>query len=127
MQNFGQLSHICQSAQVPQGDLRAKQQQLAGHHYICVIDFASGFYTVEVAEESQPYLCIYTEGVGYHAYAWMPMGIADAPLWFCDLTGRALHDLTTSIQLETFIDNNAIAGEEFTDVLHRLQVFFTHC
>ena len=25
-QNFGQLSRVCQSAQVPQGDLRAKQQ-----------------------------------------------------------------------------------------------------
>ena len=82
---------------------------------------------VEVAEESQPYLCIYTEGVGYHAYAQMPMGIADAPSWFCDLTGRALHNLTTSIQLETFVDDNAIAGEEFMDVLRCLRVFFTRC
>ena len=126
-QNFSQLSRVCQSAQVPQGDLRAKQQWLAGHRYICVVDFASGFYAVEVVEESQPYLCIYTEGVGYHAYARMPMGIADALSWFCDLTGQALHDLTTSIQLETFVDDNAIAGNEFTDVLHRLQVFFTCC
>ena len=86
-QNLSQLNHICQSAQVSQGDLRAKQQRLAGHHYICVANFASEFYAIEVAEESQPYLCIYTEGVGYHAYARMPMGIADAPSWFCDLTG----------------------------------------
>ena len=79
MQNFSQLSRVCQSAQIPQGDLWAKQQHLAGHQYICVIDFALGFYAIEVKEESQPYLCIYTEGIGYHAYIWMPMGIADAP------------------------------------------------
>lgn len=127
MQNFGQLSCICQSAQVPQGDLRAKQQRLADHHYICIIDLASGFYAIEVAEESQPYLCIYTEGIGYHVYARMPMGIADAPLWFCDLTGQVLHDLTTMIQLETFVDDNAIAGGNFTDILYRLWVFLTCC
>jgi transposase InsO family protein len=126
-QNFSQLSRICQSAQVPQGDLRAKQQRLAGYKYICVIDFASGFYAVKVDEDSQPYLCIYTEGVGYHAYARMPMGIADAPSWFCDMTGRALHDLTTKIHLETFVDDNALAGDEFADVLHRLRVFLERC
>ena len=53
----------------------------------------------------------------------MLMGIADAPLWFCDMTGRTLHDLTTKIHLETFVDNNALAGDEFADVLHQLQVF----
>ena len=118
---------MCQSAQVPQGDLQAKQQRLAGHHYICVIDFTSGFYAAEVVEESQPYLCIYMEGIGYHAYTHMPMGIADASSWFCDLTGQALHDLTTSIQLETFVDSNAIAGNDLADVLHRLHVFLVRC
>ena len=92
-----------------------------------MVDFASGFYAIEVEEESQPYLCIYTEGIGYHAYARMPMGIADAPLWFCDMTGRALHDLTTTIQLETFVDDNALAGNDFTNVLQRLRVFFERC
>ena len=67
MQNFGQLSQVCQSAQIPQGDLSAKQQHLAGHQYICIINFASGFYAIEVEEESQLYLCIYMEGIGYHA------------------------------------------------------------
>ena len=126
-QNFGQLSRVCQSAQVPQGDLRAKQQCLAGHQYICVVDFALGFYAIEVEEESQPYLCIYTEGIGYHAYARMPMGIADTPPWFCNMTGRALHDLTTTIQLETFVDDNALAGNDFANVLQCLRVFFERC
>jgi len=94
-QNFSQLSRVCKSAQMPQGDLRAKQQRLAGNCFLCVIDFALGFYTLEVDESSQPYLCIYTESIGYHAYARMPMGIADTPSWFCNTTGRALHDLIT--------------------------------
>lgn len=126
-QNFNQLSQICKVAPLPQGDLHAKQQCLAGHHFICIIDFASGYYALQVAEESQPYLCIYMEGVRYHAYVLMPMGIHDAPSWFCDMTGRALWDLTTQIQLKTFVNNNAIAGDEFTDVLSRLRVFFQRC
>ena len=60
-------------------------------------------------------------------YTRMPMGIADPPSWFCDMTGRALHDLTTKIQLETFVDDNALAGNEFTDVLRWLQMFLERC
>ena len=86
-QNFAQLNKICQMAQMPQGDLRAKQQRLAGYCFICIIDFAAGFYVLEVEEDSQPYLCIYTEGIGYHMYAHMPMGIYNAPSWFCDMVG----------------------------------------
>jgi len=51
-----------------QGDIRTKQQRLAGHEYVCVIDFASGFYVIEVDEDSQLYLCIYTEGRGFECY-----------------------------------------------------------
>jgi len=54
----------------------------------------------------------------------MPMGIADALSWFCNTMGRALHDLITKIQLETFIDDNAIAGNNFSNVLQCLQTFF---
>lgn len=93
--------------------------------YLCY--FASGFYAIEVKEESQPYLYIYTKGIGYHAYACMPMGIADAPSWFCDMIDQALHDLTTTIQLETFVNNNALAGNDFTNILQCLQVFFEWC
>jgi len=124
MQNFSQLSRVCKSAQMPQGDLWVKQQHLAGNHFLCVIDFASGFYALEVDKSSQPYLCIYTEGIRYHAYARMPMGIADALSWFCDTMARALHDLITKIQLEIFVDDNAIAGNNFSNVLQRLQTFF---
>ena len=95
--------------------------------YICVVDFALGFYTIEVKEESQPYLCIYTEGIGYHTYAHMPMGIADAPLWFCDMMGQVLHDLMTTIQLETFVYDNALVGNDFANILQCLRVFFERC
>ena len=96
-QNFTQLNKICQMAQMLQGDLQAKQQRLARHRFICVIDFAAGFYALEVEEDSQPYLCIYTEGIGYHTYARMPMGIYNTPSWFYDMVGRGFHDLLTKL------------------------------
>ena len=126
-QNFAQLNRICQTVQMPQGDLRAKQQRLAGQCFICVIDFAAGFYALEVEEDSQPYLCIYTEGIGYHAYARMPMGIYNAPSWFCDMIGQGFQDLLTKLHLEVFVDDNTMAGDQFTELLGRLHLFFTRC
>lgn len=64
--NFNSVNKVCNLAPIVQGDIQAKQQQMAGHKYICIIDFASGFYAIKVEEEDQPYLCIYTEGRGYH-------------------------------------------------------------
>jgi len=61
-QNFNDINKVSEVAPTPQGDIAAKQQRLAGHEYICILDFAAGFYAIPVEEESQPYLCFYTEG-----------------------------------------------------------------
>lgn len=58
-QNFTKVNKATQVPPVPQGDIRLKQQRLAGHRWISVIDFASGFYAVSVSPESQPYMCFY--------------------------------------------------------------------
>ncbi|KIK78842.1 hypothetical protein PAXRUDRAFT_16657 [Paxillus rubicundulus Ve08.2h10] len=66
--NFSSINRVSKLAPMPQGDIRVKQQCLAGHKYTCVIDFASRFYAIEVDKEDQPYLCIYVEGLGYKCY-----------------------------------------------------------
>jgi len=67
-QNFNDVNKVSEVASTPQGDITSKQQCLAGHKYICVLNFTAGFYAIPVEEESQPYLCFYTEGRGYEAY-----------------------------------------------------------
>lgn len=55
------------------------------------------------------------------------MGISDAPACFTEMTAHVLQDLTTGLGLETFIDNNGLAGDNFKELLHRLHQFFVHC
>lgn len=52
-QNFNEVNCITNIAPMPQGDIRAKQLHLSGHRYVSVFDFASGFYAVEVPQESR--------------------------------------------------------------------------
>jgi hypothetical protein len=104
-----------------------KQQCLAGHEYICVLNFAAGFYAIPVEEESQPYLCFYTEGRGYEAYCCMPMGVHEAPSCFSNLTAQALHDIILKFLLELYVDDGAMAGDNFIELLGRLCIFFEHC
>ena len=46
---------------MPQGDIRAKQQQLSGHRWVSGFDFAAGFYAVSVDHESRPYTAFYED------------------------------------------------------------------
>lgn len=100
---------------------------MAGCNYVCVVDFASGFYAIEVKKDDQPYLCIYTEGRGYHCYCRLPMGILGAPSCFAEMTAHALKDITTELGLETFVDDNGMAGDDFQELLARLRPFFQQC
>ena len=110
-----------------QGDIRAKQQRLAGHEYVCVIDFTAGFYAIEVDKKSQPYLCIYTEGRGFQCYQRMPMGTLGSPACFADLTVQVFKDLVVELGLEMFVDDNGIAGDEFDELLLWLWKFLIWC
>ena len=58
-QNFSQINKVTQVAPMPQGDIRGKQQQLSGHHWVSTFDFAAGFYAVLVDPESRPYTAFY--------------------------------------------------------------------
>ena len=110
-----------------QGDIRAKQQRLAGHEYMCVIDLAAGFYAIEVNKKSQLYLCIYMEGRGFQCYQRMPMSTLGSPACFTDLTVQAFKDLVVELSLETFMDDNGIAGNEFDELLLQLRKFLIRC
>ena len=126
-QNFSKINKVTKVTLMLQGDIRAKQQRLVGHEYVCVIDFAAGFYAIEVDEKSQPYLCIYTEGRGFQCYQRMPMRTLGSPACFADLTAQAFKDLVVELGLETFVDDNRIADNEFEDLLQHLRKFLIQC
>lgn len=114
--NYMELNKVTQVLPMPQGDIQVKQQALCGHCWILMFNFAAGFYTVEIAEESQPYMAFYVKGRGYFIYRHMPFGLTGVPSCFNEVTVKALQGLVgTMIQL--FVDNGAMASDIFPNKL----------
>jgi hypothetical protein len=97
-------------------DIRRKQQNLSGHRWITVFNFANRFYACEIKPEDQPYICFYVEGWGYYAYLRIPFGLTGAPSPFGQMTASALGDLI-GILFELFADDGGLAGDNFETML----------
>ena len=115
-QNFAELNNMTKVPPMPQGDIRLKQQNLSGHRWVTIFDFANGFYACEVEEEDQPYICFYVEGRGYFAYKRMPFGLTGAPSAFGEMTAASLGDMIGTL-LELFVDDGGLAGDVFEVML----------
>ena len=61
-EDFAELNKVTKVPPMPQGDIKLRQQNLSGHRWITVFDFANGFYACEIKLEDQPYVCFYMEG-----------------------------------------------------------------
>ena len=115
-QDFTELNLVTKVPPMPQGDIRLKQQNLSGHRWITVFDFANGFYACEIKPEDQPYICFYVEGRGYYAYQRMPFGLTGGPSAFGQMTATALGDLIGTL-IELFVDDGGQAGDDFNIML----------
>jgi len=124
-QNFSQINKVTQVAPMPQGDIRAKQQHLSGHRWVSTFDFAAGFYTVLVDQESRPYTVFYIEGWGYFWYKRMPFGLTGVPSTFAHMTRQHLYDLLVEEVMELFVDDGGAAANKFSEMMDKLQCIFT--
>jgi transposase InsO family protein len=111
-QDFAELNDVTKVPPMPQGDIRLKQQNLSGHRWLNIFDFANGFYACEIRPEDRPYICFYVEGRGYFCYKRMPFGLTGAPSTFAGMTARALGDLTGRL-FELLVDDGGMAGDDF--------------
>ena len=119
-QDFKEVNKHSKVAPMPQGDIRTKQHCLSGHRYISVIDFASGFYAVEIDQASRPYMAFYVEGLGHFWYIRMPFGLTGAPTAFVGVMAVHLHDLIADETLEIFVDNAGAVADTFNDMMSKL-------
>ena len=92
--------------------IHIKQQKLCGQRWCSVFDFATGFYAVEVHEDTKPYLTFYDECKGFLTYAWMPFGLTGAPTCFNDMTAREMGDLKDKL-FQLFVNDSGMASDEF--------------
>ncbi|VDC01729.1 unnamed protein product [Peniophora sp. CBMAI 1063] len=118
--NYDELNKVTHIPPMPPGDPRSMQQQLSGHRYVSTWDFASGFYAVEVAEESRPYTAFYVEGHGFFWFKRMPFGLTGAPTTFAYVTFKHMHDLITDGTMKLFVDDGGAAEDTFDGMLDKI-------
>uniref|UniRef100_A0A0W0F6W8 Reverse transcriptase domain-containing protein n=1 Tax=Moniliophthora roreri TaxID=221103 RepID=A0A0W0F6W8_MONRR len=123
-QNFAEVNRVTEITPMPQGDIRAKQQALSGHRWLNLIDFASGFYAVDIDPESRPYTAFYVEGKGYFQCAKMPFGLTGAPSTFAHMTATHLHDFIADGTLELFVDDGGSGMDEFEEGIEKSEKIF---
>ena len=61
-QAFHAINAATQIPAFPSGDLKAKQQAVAGKHWVSIIDLAAGYYAIKMDEEAMLYTAFYMEG-----------------------------------------------------------------
>lgn len=123
---FIALNKATQVPPFPQGDLAAKQQQVAGKRWASVMDFASGYYAIAMDEDSKMYTAFCVEGRGFYVYKRMPFGLTGAPTTFCEMLAIGLGEMVNR-DLVAWMDDVCIAGNEFGEKLERLRKFFAKC
>jgi hypothetical protein len=120
-QDFWEVNKHTKVAPMPQGNIHVKQHRLSGHQYISMIDFASGFYVVEIDQQSRPYTTFYIEGLGHFWYVRMLFRLTGAPTVFTMVTTVHLHNLITDEVLELFVDDGGVVANMFTEMMSKLE------
>ncbi|KAF8748682.1 hypothetical protein RHS01_10633 [Rhizoctonia solani] len=126
VQNFATVNRYTQVKPFPMGDLFTKQQAVAGHKYISVMDLHAGFHAIPIAAESVPYTGFHVEGRGYYAYLRMPFGLTSAPTTFCEMVAKAFHGLIGE-DLEVWMDDMAMGADDFDSGIAKLIRIFEKC
>ena len=67
-QAFHAVNAATQIPAFPSGDLKTKQQKVAGKRWASVIDLAAGYYAIKMDKDAIPYTAFYIEGRGYFVY-----------------------------------------------------------
>ncbi|KAF8749003.1 hypothetical protein RHS01_10377 [Rhizoctonia solani] len=126
VQNFATVNRYTQVKPFPMGDLFAKQQAVAGHKYISVMDLHAGFHAIPIAPESVPYTGFHVDGRGYYTYLRMPFGLTSAPTTFCEMVAKAFHGLIGE-DLEVWMDDMAMGANDFESGIAKLTRVLDRC
>jgi hypothetical protein len=98
-------------------------ESLAGAKWFSTLDLASGYWQVEMDDESRPKTAIATKQ-GLFEYSVMPFGLCNAPATFQRLMELVLRGLQWEICL-IYIDDVIVFGADVDSTLHNLKRVFT--
>jgi len=94
--------------------------QLRGAQYFAFLDLASGFWQIEVEENSQKYTAFSTSNGGQYAWRRLPFGVRNAPAVFQRTMDTVLKGLVGKSCL-VYIDDIAIFGKTIDELLDNLE------
>src|SRR6266481_590257 len=125
-QAFHAVNAATQIPAFPSGDLKTKQQAVAGKRWVSIIDLAAGYYAIKMDQDAIPYMAFYVEGRGYFVYLRMLFGLTGAPTTFCEMVAIALDDMINK-ELVNWMDDICMADNDFASKLTKMQKFFNRC
>ncbi|KAJ7231245.1 hypothetical protein C8J57DRAFT_1533873 [Mycena rebaudengoi] len=104
---FPELNKLLKTVPMLQGNIHDKQCRLSGHRYMSIYDFMSGFFTLAIHDEVQPYIVIYIPGGFFrlHAHA----------VWT---------DRHPDMIMELFVDNGGSVVDTFDGMMGKLETIF---
>ena len=88
-----------------------------------VMDLASGYFQMEIEEESRKYTGIIIPGQRIFQYRKCPFGLASAPMAFLSMIRHVLRDLEGSRTL-VYMDDLLFANKTFSGLLEDMKIVF---
>ena len=85
-------------------------EQLFGAEWFSTLDLKSGYWQVELTEESKPYTAFTCGPLGFYECNTMPFGASNAPATFQRLMENCLGDIKLSWCM-VYLDNDIIIGK----------------
>ena len=99
-------------------------EQLIGAEWFCTLDLKSGYWQVELTEESKPYTAFTCGPLGFYECEKMPFGASNAPATFQRLMENCLGDLNLSWCV-VYLDDIIVYGKSPEELLTRLEGVFS--
>jgi hypothetical protein len=86
------------------------------------IDFASGFWQIEIEEGSRPFTAFSTPS-GHYQWTRMPFGLVNAPAMFCRLAKMMMSEMPSGSAVQ-YIDDVLLKSDSALHMLSLLRCFF---
>ena len=118
--DYRKLNEITRKDSYPLPHIEDTFDALAGSHYFCALDLASGYWQVQMAEADKQKTAFITKQ-GLYQFKVMPFGLCNAPATFERLMEMILKGYLWK-RCMVYIDDVVVYGRSFQETLTNLQL-----
>jgi len=118
--DYRKLNSLTRKDSYPLPHIEDTLDALAGSHYFCALDLASGYWQVQVAQEDKPKTAFVTKQ-GLYQFNVMPFGLCNAPATFERLMEMVLKGFLWK-RCMVYIDDVVVYGRTFRETLDNFKL-----